>query len=211
MTVSKHEILTELYERKDSHMTPPINSDDVIALHQNKETEEEVEYKSILLNFNEYDPIKALAFVTANRKFCIEHMNTLVDINNCTALYLACKYNAIEVASFFINADADINQNNKYGCSPLYISSCKGNDLIVKLLIDKGANVNQTDSSGCTPLYVASFYGHTSVVELLISGYANINQYNDNDKKFTPLYVASFMQHESIVKILVRNRAKQNR
>jgi ankyrin repeat protein len=74
-------------------------------------------YNAILLNFENYDINNAVEFIKNNSAFCIEQMDTLYsNPDQMNALYIACRYGAMEVVQFFIDNGANIETRNAYGC-----------------------------------------------------------------------------------------------
>ncbi|MCP4373915.1 MAG: hypothetical protein GY797_38300 [Deltaproteobacteria bacterium] len=110
-----------------------------------------------------------------------------------------------------IDAGADVNVINIFGCTPLYIASVKDYAKIVKLLLENSAVVNKADiTNGFTPLHAASGEGHVEVVKLLLEAGADVNK-GDIKYGFTPLYIASGKGHTEIVKLLLEAGADVNK
>ena len=63
----------------------------------------------------------------------------------------------------------DLDKQDEYGRTSLYIASEKGNADVVKLLVDAGANVNKRDKNENSPLHIASYMGHIDVLKVLLS------------------------------------------
>lgn len=104
---------------------------------------------------------------------------------------------------------ADVNANNKYGLTPLFVASFTGHTEIVKLLLGSKADVNRADTSyGETPLSMASECGHTEVVKLLLTAHADVNA--ANKKGTTALLKACTEGHGEIVRLLLQSKADVN-
>ena len=75
------------------------------------------------------------------------------------------------VNDILANPDADINQLDNHGRTPLYIASANGNiEYVKKLLANSGIDINKTKTiSNDTPLYVAAKNKHIEIVRLLLS------------------------------------------
>jgi ankyrin repeat protein len=78
------------------------------------------------------------------------------------------------------SAEADINQKNHKGYSPLMISVYNGNYETSKLLLQSGANPNSYDLSGNTVLMGAAFKGDAELIALLIERGAEKDLKNRN-------------------------------
>ena len=66
-----------------------------------------------------------------------------------------------------LNADADINQQDEQGWTPLNWAAGKGSVEIVSLLLDSGADVFRTGRDQRTPYKIALAAKHTAVARLL--------------------------------------------
>jgi ankyrin repeat protein len=66
---------------------------------------------------------------------------------------------------------ADINLNDKYRKSPLFVALQQGGCNVVKCLLSSGADINLSDNYGQSPLFVASQQRCCDVVKCLSSGY----------------------------------------
>jgi ankyrin repeat protein len=105
--------------------------------------------------------------------------------------------------------DADVNQANEYGWTPLSMAAQNGHLEVAKLLIICGANVNQaTRQDGFTPLCIAAQYGHLKVAKLLIKSQADVNQTNEYGG--TPLHIAVMLDHLELAKLLIKHKANVN-
>jgi len=86
-------------------------------------------------------------------------------------------------------SDANVNQVDNQGQTPLYWASKYGSIEWVKSLLNKGAKINKAEKNGKTPLYVASEEGKKDVVKLLLNRGVNVTQAEKNG--VMPLNVAS--------------------
>jgi ankyrin repeat protein len=107
----------------------------------------------------------------------------------------------LSTAQLLIEREADINNANNKGCTPLRLAvdkllidnevdidetgqdgmgllyTCEDDQLeAIKFLIEKGADVNKTDDIGCTPLRWACEEGHFSAIRLLIGNVADLSK-----------------------------------
>ncbi len=85
-------------------------------------------------------------------------------------LYFACQIHLkgkFEIVQLLLNNGADVDLQDIYGQTPLFLMCKKGNLALVELLLKNGADVNKADNSGWTPLYVARKNGFRRIAGLL--------------------------------------------
>ena len=88
-------------------------------------------------------------------------------------------------------ADADVNEFDNSGKTPLHIASAYGQVGAINVLIRAGANVNTAETeSGFTPLHVAVAYGQLGAVIALVAAGADVNDQENRSFSFAPLHVA---------------------
>ena len=116
-----------------------------------------------------------------------------------TPLILACYRSNNEVAVFFIENGAVIDENSPMGTA-LMAAIVKGNNDIVSLLLDKNAAVNVTDNQGITPLMYAVQFKNSVVVKLLLSHNADKTKVDSKGK--TAFEYAVFSGNEEIINLL---------
>ena len=99
--------------------------------------------------------------------------------------------------------DIDVNQANKDGETPLYITCQEGHVDVVRLLLArKEIKINQSDEYGRTPFYITCQNGHVNVARLLLARREiKINQASNSG--YTPLWRASEKGHVDIVRLLL--------
>ena len=120
---------------------------------------------------------------------------------------MAATIGNIEIVKALIKADADVNQSDNEGTTPLHVAASKGYKDLVKALIGADADVNQSDNEGTTPLHVAASKGYKDLVKALIGADADVNQ-SDNEGK-TPLHVAASKGYKKIEKIFLKESYKK--
>eukprot|EP01038_Epipyxis_sp_PR26KG_P008257 gene8257-11173_t len=111
-------------------------------------------------NLTDYRNNKLLRLASTNQYKKIHDLvsknDTKLDINHqdesgCTAVYLAATHGHSSIIELLVQLQADINQSNKIGMSPLH-AACKSNfDNCVRLLIENGANAFAYDEYGRLP------------------------------------------------------------
>ena len=91
-----------------------------------------------------------------------------------TPMCMASSWGHSNVVQLLLNAGADINKRDGFGCTPLHYAATNGHKYVVQLLLKGGANVNGDSGSdnvskyGFTPLNVARRSGQSDVVRLLL-------------------------------------------
>lgn len=105
-----------------------------------------------------------------------------------TALYLAARFNNIEVVNDLLARGADPNITNNNGISPARIAIIYDYDEILELLAHKNAELRLLDREGNNLVGSAVRYGSPAVIKVL----ANIGVQLDrpNNAGLTPLYLA---------------------
>jgi ankyrin repeat protein len=111
-------------------------------------------------------------------------------------LFYACRTDPEEFKRL-VNEGANVNLQNKYGCTPLHVA-CSRQPGLVEFLIERGANVNAQNNYGSTVLHYACEY-QPSIVELLVKNGANVNI--QNTFGYTPFYFACVHQ-PSVVRVI---------
>ena len=152
------------------------------------------------------------------------------------SLIVASTEGDIDTFYELIAKDANINETDERGFTPLLYAIMNNHSKIAKELILKGADVNTANKFDCTPLLAAAMQGD-EILELLLIHGADINKNAplvlasaegnyyavnaliahgaDLDKRNredgTPLMVALFNDHEKIAKLLIEKGADVNK
>jgi ankyrin repeat protein len=118
----------------------------------------------------------------------------------------ACKNGDLDaVETCLNNPNADVNETDPYGWTPLFVACSRGDTDIVKLLMeDKRVDPNQTDPYGKTPFFLACEHGHIQVVKLLIND-PRVKVDQPNAGYWTPFAIACFEGHSEI-ELFLRNK-----
>eukprot|EP00919_Chromeraceae_sp_WS-2016_P015644 GHVR01037043.1.p2 GENE.GHVR01037043.1~~GHVR01037043.1.p2 ORF type:complete len:130 (+),score=19.21 GHVR01037043.1:1181-1570(+) len=85
-----------------------------------------------------------------------------------------------DVARLLIEKGSDVNFENKFRKTALFLACEEGNLGIVKLVIKKGADINHKDNAGRTPVMVAATYGYPDVVSTLFEAMDHVNSEHGN-------------------------------
>lgn len=97
-----------------------------------------------------------------------DRLNSLVStLFERPILHWAIYYNEEDLIGLFLDMEADINAEDKWGDTPLILAAEKNNLAIVTLLLDRGADVNAKNTHGRTALAMAEARNDKKLVELL--------------------------------------------
>jgi cytohesin len=139
-------------------------------------------------------------------------MNKTEHKDGSTALVISIKRPHQKIAEFLISRGADLNKQDKYGRSPLFVAiddkfyRRESFMFITKLLVDRGADVNIAIVDGASPLFIAVLDdSHMELLNTLIDAGANVNKANKDG--MTPIHIAAEVGKEDAVAILLRNGA----
>ena len=120
-----------------------------------------------------------------------------------TALHLAVCAVQTDVVQVLIDAGADIDTQNDYGCSPLHTACESGELYIVKMLVRAGAEVRATNDIGCTCLIIAACSGRTEFVRYLV-GLPEVELNHQNvTNNYTALHYAVCAVQTDVVQVLI--------
>ncbi|CAB4387732.1 unnamed protein product [Rhizophagus irregularis] len=130
--------------------------------------------------------------------------------DNKNALMIASSLDCYDIVKYLLtDNNIDINLQDNFGETALFLASALGNAKIVKLLLRNNANPNICNNENVTPLIVSSYNGHNDTVKALLEkGDVNIN-YQDNLCK-TALSFAAHEGQPLIVELLLKNGADVN-
>lgn len=128
-----------------------------------------------------------------------------------TPLHTAIIADKGDIAEWLINAGADVNAKNKYGVTPLHLTSKtevyidRNDERIGDLLIAYGADADTTTEAGDTPLHYAAYQSQYFAADRLLSSDANVNA--KNNKGTTPLHLAVSKNAIDLADLLISNGA----
>ena len=115
-------------------------------------------------------------------------------------LHVAASNGKIEDVRELLVRGADINAQDKYGCTPLFGAAADDQVEIVLELLARGADINAQDRHGWTPLHVAAFNWRVEIVRELIAQGADINARDGGGG--TPLWRGR--SHPDVVRLLLQ-------
>ncbi|XP_055954674.1 putative ankyrin repeat protein RF_0381 [Patella vulgata] len=130
-----------------------------------------------------------------------------VDQNQCTVLHhIVTKPNANLFLQKLILAGLQINLQNKFGETPLYLATKSNNECAVNMLLETNDScVDFTDRKGITPLMLAAIQNEIKIIKLLHKHGASVNKQNGRGK--TSLNFAIRNGNNSTVDVLLKTNA----
>jgi hypothetical protein len=138
-----------------------------------------------------------------------------------TPLIAAIFANNYDIVELLINKGANVNDEGKYGFTPLLAAVNSSNHEkekgeenyrvsynIVQLLIDRGAKVSQLNKDGANPIENAIHGSNIEIIDLLFNEGVKINDKNGSGN--TPLHLAVYENNPGIVNFLINKGADIN-
>ena len=130
--------------------------------------------------------------------------------NGESMLHVCARDDAEEMCATLIDSGYNVNAEDAFGQTPLFIALQKGHFGIVQILLNAGANPNYADKNFNTPLMAAinanlGIEGNNNIelIKMLLKDGAKINQANKYLE--TPLKVACIAERTKIAKFLIDN------
>ena len=169
--------------------------------------------QKVIVNAQDSNGLTALHFSVQSNLVEIVHTllfkgadpNIAMTSNSCcTPLITACIYSRnLQIVKELLKAKADVNSQDKYSTTALYVASSNGDLGIVKKLLSSGANPNVfIKETKWTPLIVASANGHIDVAKCLLK--AKADPHHHLDTGITALHTAVQHNHVDIVNELLQ-------
>lgn len=112
----------------------------------------------------------------AEVKKLVKGMPTSVNLPNdrgFSPIIMAAYFDQLEIVSFLLENNADIDSKDTSGNTAIMGSSFKGYEAIVRKLIEKGADLNCRNNMGATALIYAASFGHLEIARLLLAAGAD--------------------------------------
>ncbi|MBZ8179093.1 ankyrin repeat domain-containing protein [Oscillatoria salina] len=148
----------------------------------------------------------------------------LLGYRDVTLLQMAAWNNQLEIAQLLIDSGAEVNDQDKYGRTPLHFAASNSDaDKLVEFLIERGAELNVVargnlifDGDGKTrhgtPLHIAVGYNCLNIAEILINQGADVNARCNDLGGDTPLHdaVSGRIARFDVVELLIANGADVN-
>ena len=118
-----------------------------------------------------------------------------------TALHWAAVNAMPETAQRLIRSNADVNAQDSYEQTPLYIAAKVNDHKMVQVLLNSGANTELKNERGWTPLHAAASCGNMKILSSLLQAKADCMVVNAGQR--TPLHLASARAHTTTVSALI--------
>jgi ankyrin repeat protein len=122
-------------------------------------------------------------------------------------LHIACTSTNLEVTKYFVEKGANIDLQDRHGCTPLYTAVVSKQYDNTQYLIEQGAALELADIDGKTPFYIACQRGWLDIMDLLLAKGADIECRAPAHYNFTPLNVAAYENNFATVQWLVEHGA----
>ncbi|MBU0514428.1 MAG: ankyrin repeat domain-containing protein [Proteobacteria bacterium] len=117
-----------------------------------------------------------------------------------TALHWAAVEGHVNLAELLLDAEADVNAENRDGETPLHEAVFRGWAGLARLLLARGAYVNARNKVGVTPLHYAAGLGRRQLVEILLDKGAEVNARTVTG--LTPLASARRSRRPAVARLL---------
>ncbi|MCY4330854.1 MAG: ankyrin repeat domain-containing protein [Endozoicomonadaceae bacterium] len=122
---------------------------------------------------------------------------------NETALHLAIRYRAWDIAEILLKNNANPSIKDKSKWTPLHLAVVQDGQKekqikVIKLLCAKGANIDAKNSDGNTPLHLVK---SADIADTLIKLGATMNLRNNDTE--TPFYVAAHNDNTKILQVMI--------
>ncbi|XP_050390792.1 serine/threonine-protein phosphatase 6 regulatory ankyrin repeat subunit B-like [Patella vulgata] len=127
-----------------------------------------------------------------------------VDQHECTVLHhIVTKPNACVILQKLIITGIQINLQNKFGETPLYLATESNNEFAVNMLLQTNDScVDLADRKGITPLMLAAIENEIRIIQLLHKHGASVNEQEYRGR--TSLYLAVKNGNNSSVEVLLK-------
>jgi len=126
-------------------------------------------------------------------------------------IYEIAENNLLKDMKNILKTNVNINKENEYGCSPLYLAISNRHEEMALLLLEEGADGGLQDSDGFTPLHYAISNNMVNVAKVILEKKPEVlhleNKYGNQ-----PLWVA-VMNGEipsKFITYLLKNGADKN-
>lgn len=131
------------------------------------------------------------------------NLNGLADDSySGTVLHWAVYFHKRDLIEMLLGLGADINGQDSYQRSPLFIACRAGYNDIIDFLIANNADVNLKDRVGQTPLFEVVAMGKLEAIRRFLGACTIDVNSEDNDKKYAVQLAAERRNYE-VVKLLV--------
>lgn len=159
--------------------------------------------------------IPPLALMTAKKKSSIVQLllkhgapvNTEIQTTGGSALHMAARNSALDIAKMLIINNAIVDQKDSSGSTPLHLASLHACVHFVDLLLDHGADPKFTDNEGCTPFHKAAGGGRLQIFESLWARGPKTQILDRNIYSNQPLHLAAINGRPAVIPWLMKNGA----
>ena len=126
----------------------------------------------------------------------------LQDVNGMTALYLAAKYDHVQIVELLLRSGARVDIGDyRVGRTALRVAAERDHEEIVRLLQKSGARIDLKDSSGGTAMLHAVRQGAEKALNEMIDAGGNLKEVDENGQSL--LHSASEKNRANITRTLI--------
>ena len=160
---------------------------------------------------NKNDIVKYLISKKVDINFVAHCRPGLFQNEQETTLQFAIRTGKKRAAKMLIKAGANLNTENKYGATPLFLAVDQGWYDVVKMLIEGGAGNEIRENQGIM-LHAAARKGSLELVKLLVDNGADVNAtYNNKyQRNTTPLFFSVESSNFPVTRYLMEKGARIN-
>ncbi|TAL36627.1 MAG: hypothetical protein EPN93_07325 [Spirochaetes bacterium] len=160
-----------------------------------RQAEKEVQEFYALIEMGDVQKVK-----TASQKFKDLAMKNQ---NGETPLYIAAEYGQLDIAKFFLERGANVNDvSTEERSTPLHVAATRDHAEMVDFLLGKGASIDTKDNDGNTPLQAALRSSSVLAANKLIAKGANLKNLNAQNE--TLLHSASSSGDLELLALLIK-------
>ena len=137
--------------------------------------------------------------------YAVQAMIPVADINNMegrwSALHMALENQKCEVVSMLIQNNANVEEPDETGETPLHIACRKGSlECITALIMSRDIDINAQNRLGETCLHYCARANQCDLASLFMENGSDLMIKNSDG--FTPIIVAKAMRNEEVLKVL---------
>ena len=129
-----------------------------------------------------------------------------VDTNRTNPLHIATSTGELDLVTFLLLCDADVNAKDKTGKLPTAYAIKSGNVEVLDCLLSHGAIVADTSQGATSPLHLFSIRGDLGNVRKLVEQGFDLQKPDENER--SALHCALLAKHFDVADYLLSKRAK---
>jgi ankyrin repeat protein len=123
-------------------------------------------------------------------------------------IHAAAEVAPVELVQLLVSLGADINEQDKWGETPIFYAVDEPNVPVAEMLLSIGAQLDTMNYKGHCPIYVVAIEGNIDAIEFLLAHNVPIDQKTEYGS--TALHVAVCGGYEDLVDYLIGHGADVN-